>query len=107
VLADDPLLTVRLPGLEDRSPLRVVVDSTLRTPPTAIVIEGCKAVPTWIVTSEAASPDAERRLRDAGVEVLRVEAPGGRIDLRAALALLAARASLGSSAKAGQASPRR
>ena len=32
VLADDPLLTVRLPGLEDRSPVRIVVDSHLRTP---------------------------------------------------------------------------
>src|SRR3954465_6992853 len=32
VLADDPLLNVRLPGLEKRSPVRVILDSALRTP---------------------------------------------------------------------------
>ncbi len=33
VLADDPLLTCRLPGLEDRSPVRIVFDSTRRCLP--------------------------------------------------------------------------
>ena len=35
ILADDPLLSVRLPGLEDRRPLRIVLDSDLRLPPLA------------------------------------------------------------------------
>ena len=32
VLADDPLLSVRLPGLESRSPIRIAIDTHLRTP---------------------------------------------------------------------------
>ena len=32
VIADDPMLTCRLPGMEDRSPLRVVIDTHLRLP---------------------------------------------------------------------------
>lgn len=39
VLADDPQLNVRLPGCE-RQPLRVVVDSQLRTPPSAKILDG-------------------------------------------------------------------
>jgi diaminohydroxyphosphoribosylaminopyrimidine deaminase/5-amino-6-(5-phosphoribosylamino)uracil reductase len=91
VLADDPLLTVRLPGLEDRSPVRVVIDSALRTPVAANLVWGCRRVPTWVVAGEAAPVEAERRLVEAGVAVMRVAAPGGRVDIREALTLLATR----------------
>jgi diaminohydroxyphosphoribosylaminopyrimidine deaminase / 5-amino-6-(5-phosphoribosylamino)uracil reductase len=91
VLADDPLLTVRLPGLEHRSPVRVVIDTRLRTPRSARVIATAAEVPTWIIAGEGASAAAERRLVEAGAEVLRVGAPGGRVDVGAALRLLGAR----------------
>jgi len=92
VLADDPLLTVRLPGLEDCSPVRVVFDSRLRTPLTAQVVIGASQVPTWIVTTEHAPRAAEQILIDHGVEVLRVAADAaGQIDPREALSVLAAR----------------
>jgi diaminohydroxyphosphoribosylaminopyrimidine deaminase/5-amino-6-(5-phosphoribosylamino)uracil reductase len=91
VLTDDPLLTVRLPGLEDRSPIRVVLDSHLRTPQAARLVASAREVPTWIVSADAAPADAERRLRDAGVEVLRVGSHDGRVDLGAALRLLGGR----------------
>jgi diaminohydroxyphosphoribosylaminopyrimidine deaminase/5-amino-6-(5-phosphoribosylamino)uracil reductase len=91
VLADDPLLTVRLPGLEHRSPVRVVIDSRLRTPPCARVVATAAAVPTWIIAGEGASIRAERDLVAAGAKVVRVGAPGGRVDLGAALRLLADR----------------
>ncbi len=91
VLADDPLLTVRLPGLEHRSPVRVVIDTRLRTPPSARVIATAAEVPTWIIAGEGASVAAERRLVESGAEVLRVGAPGGRVDVGAALRLLGAR----------------
>jgi diaminohydroxyphosphoribosylaminopyrimidine deaminase / 5-amino-6-(5-phosphoribosylamino)uracil reductase len=56
VLADDPALTVRVPGLE-RRPLRVVVDSAGRTPTTAKVHDG--AAPIWVATAAevGAGPD--------------------------------------------------
>jgi len=92
VLADDPLLNVRLPGLEGRSPVRVVVDSNLRTPPGARVAAGAREIPTWILTSAGAPVEAERALAAQGVEVMRVSADGdGRVDLAEALQLLGAR----------------
>jgi diaminohydroxyphosphoribosylaminopyrimidine deaminase/5-amino-6-(5-phosphoribosylamino)uracil reductase len=90
IAADDPLLSVRLPGLEQRSPVRVVVDSALRTSPTAAVVAGAGENPTWIVTADNAPIEAERRLADRGAEVLRVRGDG-EVDLAAALAHLAQR----------------
>ncbi|MFL5133845.1 MAG: RibD family protein, partial [Microvirga sp.] len=92
VLADDPLLNVRLPGLEGRSPVRVIVDSQLRTPATARIAAGAREIPTWIVTTVDAPVDAERALTALGVEVLRVSADvSGRVSLPEALQLLGAR----------------
>ena len=47
VLADDPELTCRLPGLEHRSPVRVIFDRRGRTPATAKLLIG--GSPTWVV----------------------------------------------------------
>jgi diaminohydroxyphosphoribosylaminopyrimidine deaminase/5-amino-6-(5-phosphoribosylamino)uracil reductase len=92
VLADDPHLTVRLPGLERRSPVRVVFDSRLQTPPTARLVATARDVPTWIVAGVDAPRDREAPLGAAGVEVLRIAADAsGRLDLPAALMLLGSR----------------
>lgn len=88
VLADDPQLTVRLPGMDEQSPLRIVVDSALRTPLTAGLVQTAGAWPTWIIATETAPVGAEKELRAAGVEVMRVAAgPEGRVDLAAMLQL--------------------
>ncbi|MEZ5833690.1 MAG: bifunctional diaminohydroxyphosphoribosylaminopyrimidine deaminase/5-amino-6-(5-phosphoribosylamino)uracil reductase RibD [Dongiaceae bacterium] len=47
VLADDPELTCRLPGLEQRSPVRLVFDRRGRIPAGAKIMTG--TIPTWIV----------------------------------------------------------
>ena len=77
VLADDPLLTVRMvPGA---SPIRVVLDSTLRIPRDAQVF-GADAA-TIVLTSERSNPDRRAALQQRGVKVEVVrEAPEG-IDL--------------------------
>src|SRR5229473_1433260 len=92
VLADDPLLTCRLPGMAARSPVRVVFDAALRLPLEGRLAASCKEVPLWVLTAASASADREAALRVRGVEVIRAElsAPG-RLELGAALQLLASR----------------
>ncbi|MGY2051297.1 bifunctional diaminohydroxyphosphoribosylaminopyrimidine deaminase/5-amino-6-(5-phosphoribosylamino)uracil reductase RibD [Methylobacterium sp. JK268] len=92
VLADDPALTVRLPGLAERSPWRIVLDGRLRTPVTADLVRGAHRVPTLIIAGPTAPAAAEEALRQAGAETLRGPAgPDGRLDLTAALRLLGER----------------
>jgi diaminohydroxyphosphoribosylaminopyrimidine deaminase/5-amino-6-(5-phosphoribosylamino)uracil reductase len=89
VLSDDPQLTCRLPGLEHRSPVRVVVDRHLRIPPSARLIAEARQVPSWVMTLGSADPERQQALRDAGVVVIPAEPDAtGRIDLNAALRLL-------------------
>jgi 3,4-dihydroxy 2-butanone 4-phosphate synthase/GTP cyclohydrolase II len=84
VLADDPLLTVRmLPGA---SPIRVVVDSTLRVPADAQVF-GPDAV-TIVLTSERSDTGRRAALRQRGVKVEVVREAADGIDLADGLARL-------------------
>jgi diaminohydroxyphosphoribosylaminopyrimidine deaminase/5-amino-6-(5-phosphoribosylamino)uracil reductase len=90
-LSDDPLLTCRLPGMADRSPVRVVLDGRLRLRLDSRLVASAQQTPLWIITGPAAAEDREQALRTAGAEVLRVPAPGGRLDLAIVLERLAAR----------------
>jgi diaminohydroxyphosphoribosylaminopyrimidine deaminase / 5-amino-6-(5-phosphoribosylamino)uracil reductase len=88
-LADDPLLTCRLPGLH--SPVRVVLDGALRLPPASKLVATVRATPLWIATAGEAPADREQTLRSLGVEVLRVPSNDGKLDLGAVMKLLAGR----------------
>ena len=89
VLADDPQLTCRLPGLAGRSPLRVVLDRQLRIPPSARLLADARQVPTWIVTLGSSDPARQELFRNAGIEVIAAEPDAaGLIDLSSALGLL-------------------
>lgn len=91
VLADDPQLTVRLPGMAARSPLRIVLDPSLRTPPSAGLVRTSATVPTLILCGPDAPAVAEAALTAGGAEVERVPlTPEGRIDLPQALRVLGA-----------------
>ncbi len=84
VLTDDPALTCRLPGLSERSPVRIVVDGRLRVPLTAILVTTARATPTWFVTLKGDAPERHRVFRDCGVELIEVAASGETVDLAAA-----------------------
>ncbi|MBF0128875.1 MAG: bifunctional diaminohydroxyphosphoribosylaminopyrimidine deaminase/5-amino-6-(5-phosphoribosylamino)uracil reductase RibD [Alphaproteobacteria bacterium] len=94
-LADDPSLTCRLPGMEPRSPVRVVLDSRLRLPRASRLASS--GGPTWIVTREGAEsqwPQANtsQRPEAGGVEVIGVRAgQDGRPDPLAVLESLGGR----------------
>jgi len=98
VLADNPRLTVRLPGSAGLSPLRVILDGHLRTPPSARLIRQLGTPPLLIIAAqprEGASDAAAllgraRALRRAGAEVLLLPADrAGRIPIRSVLRALA------------------
>jgi diaminohydroxyphosphoribosylaminopyrimidine deaminase/5-amino-6-(5-phosphoribosylamino)uracil reductase len=71
-IADDPLLTCRLPGMESRSPVRVVLDPMLRLPAASRLIHSARTTPLWLVASEVAEPATATRLGAAGAQVIRV-----------------------------------
>ncbi len=86
ILADDPALTVRLPGC-DRQPWRVVLDSQLRTPSDARVINREGRV---LVMGATDDPARRRSLEAQGVAVeILPSMPEGGLDLRSVLEHLA------------------
>jgi len=90
-LADDPALTVRLPGLE-RKPLRVILDTHLRLPERSRVAATADETPTLVIADTEAPEDAARRLQDLGAMVERVPLDdSGHVDLHQTLRALAAR----------------
>ena len=69
VIEDDPLLTVRLEGLRDRSPLRVVIDPFARTPPGARLLAERQASGVMLLVTEKAPRSAVDALRQRGASV--------------------------------------
>lgn len=91
-LADDPLMTVRLPGLENRRPLRVVLDTHLRLSPRSRLASTARDTPALVIAGPEAPAGAQRALEAAGVVVERVPLGAeGHLDLEAALQLLGRR----------------
>ena len=91
VLADDPLLTTRLPGMEAQSPVRVVLDRSLRIPGSSRLVHSARQTPLWVMTSNLAEAPAAMKLGAAGAQLIRVAttmAPPG-LDLQAVLHALA------------------
>ena len=83
VLADNPRMNVRDFDI-GRQPLRVIVDSTLRTPPDAAILPA-------LIACHHADPAARAGLERAGAEIVALPDTAGRVDLAALLALLAQR----------------
>ncbi|WP_294539515.1 bifunctional diaminohydroxyphosphoribosylaminopyrimidine deaminase/5-amino-6-(5-phosphoribosylamino)uracil reductase RibD [uncultured Rhodoblastus sp.] len=101
VLGDDPLMTVRLPGF-DRRPLRVVLDARLDLPLRSRLVVGARETPVLAICGDGATDEKREALRARGVEIETcalepsalepsVSDGAGRLDLRAALGVLARR----------------
>ncbi|MGE5260975.1 MAG: bifunctional diaminohydroxyphosphoribosylaminopyrimidine deaminase/5-amino-6-(5-phosphoribosylamino)uracil reductase RibD [Actinomycetota bacterium] len=91
ILADNPSLTCRLPGMACRSPVRVVLDRRLRTPPEAQIFDDLM-VPVWLVCSSDQEHPNTDALQDRGAEIVAVPVDEhGMLDIRDVLETLAHR----------------
>ncbi|MTI17378.1 bifunctional diaminohydroxyphosphoribosylaminopyrimidine deaminase/5-amino-6-(5-phosphoribosylamino)uracil reductase RibD [Rhodobacteraceae bacterium RKSG542] len=70
VLEDDPELTCRLPGMEGRSPVRIVLDTQARLPLTSKLVKTCRDVPVWVLVQEGADDERVSALEREGVTVI-------------------------------------
>lgn len=73
VLADDPKLDCRLPGMADRSPIRVVLDGSLRIPLDCHLVRSAKERKLIVIAGENAPADRQKALEEQGAEVIRVQ----------------------------------
>jgi diaminohydroxyphosphoribosylaminopyrimidine deaminase/5-amino-6-(5-phosphoribosylamino)uracil reductase len=87
--ADDPQLDCRLPGMAKRSPVRVVLDRSLRLPGTGRLVHSAREVPLWVMASDLAEAPAAMKLGAAGAQVMRVKAVANGLDLPSVLRALA------------------
>ena len=87
VLADDPSLNVRLPEAE-RQPSRVILDTELRTPPTARTLRLPGSV---LIFTTVADPAKQTLLKAAGAEIVVMPCTDGGLNLQAVMAQLARR----------------
>lgn len=83
-IADDPELTVRMPGFVGFQPVRVVLDSRQRLPLDSKLVREAHRLPTVVITVE----NPNNRLTDAGVTVIQVAQNEGRPDPKAVLEAL-------------------
>lgn len=90
VLADDPDLTTRLPGVECHHPHRVVIDSRLRIPNKARVLQHRNKGRTILVAGPHAPEARARELRGLGAEIIVVDGGERRVEPAAVMARLAA-----------------
>ncbi len=89
VLVDDPRLTVRLAGLEKRSPVRIVLDASARLPIDSNLAKTARDVPLVLIVGPEAPAAGKRALSEAGVTIVEVGEGSGGVDLEAALKHLA------------------
>lgn len=79
VLADDPMLTCRIPG--GKNPLRIICDTNLRTPLSSQIVKSACDVPTIIATC-CIDKEKVKPYEAAGCRILITERADGHVDLR-------------------------
>jgi diaminohydroxyphosphoribosylaminopyrimidine deaminase/5-amino-6-(5-phosphoribosylamino)uracil reductase len=81
ILADDPMLTTRLQGRPSKDPVRIVIDSSARTPLDAKVLNASSEAGTIIAVTEKADSDKVKALAAKGAEVIVTPLREGGVDL--------------------------
>ena len=80
-LNDDPALTCRLPGLESRSPARIVLDRHLRLPLNSTLVSSARKVPLYLTAASDCPLDRKAAYVEAGVQFLAIETADGEVAL--------------------------
>jgi diaminohydroxyphosphoribosylaminopyrimidine deaminase/5-amino-6-(5-phosphoribosylamino)uracil reductase len=91
VVADDPLLTVRhYSGANRKNPVRIIIDSRLRTPLSSQVLRTAHEIKTIIATTQQAPKSKIAKTKQCGADVLVVSSHNNRVDLKRLMRHLAA-----------------
>lgn len=90
-LNDDPSLMCRLPGLEDRSPVRIVLDQHLRLPLNSTLVSSARKIPLFLTATTDCAAERRAAYVEAGVQCLAVETADGQVALPELTEDLAAR----------------
>jgi diaminohydroxyphosphoribosylaminopyrimidine deaminase/5-amino-6-(5-phosphoribosylamino)uracil reductase len=80
-ISDDPALTCRLPGLEHRSPLRIVIDGRATLPAASVLATSARETPVLLAARHDADADRKSTLAGLGVRFLATEIHAERIAL--------------------------
>jgi diaminohydroxyphosphoribosylaminopyrimidine deaminase / 5-amino-6-(5-phosphoribosylamino)uracil reductase len=91
VKADDPELTTRLETGRGVDATRIILDTHLRMPDTARMLQQVSAAETWVVCGPEADPDNRKRLADQGAVIVEAGLADGRIDLAMLMRILGER----------------
>lgn len=83
VLVDNPSLTCRLPGCDDATPIRIVLDTNLRILPSAKILQNAHKHPVWLVSQKQELPPA---LAETGAKLLTVASTQNIYDVMQCLA---------------------
>jgi diaminohydroxyphosphoribosylaminopyrimidine deaminase/5-amino-6-(5-phosphoribosylamino)uracil reductase len=87
---DDPSLTTRLPGLQGRDPVRVILDTHLSISPDARVLRQASTAPTILVAGPVAVGHNKKALEETGARVIEVSLKNDLIDMNALMEQLGA-----------------
>lgn len=88
---DDPELSCRLPGMADRSPVRVVLSNALDIPLTSKLVASARDRPLWIATGGGADKARVHALQKCGAEIVEAPRVGSKLWLPAVMEALVAR----------------
>lgn len=74
---DNPQLSCRLPGLSDRSPVRIVIDRRMRLPLTSHLVQSASTIPTWLISLGITDEIRAEAYEAAGVELITAPSDNG------------------------------